>query len=36
MVWVARTGHEEGWRVGGGALSQDCPGEELEEGLASS
>jgi hypothetical protein len=36
MVWVSRPGHDEGWRVGGGALWQDCPGEELEEGLASS
>ena len=34
MIWVARSGHEEGWRVGGGALRQCCPGEELEEGLA--
>jgi hypothetical protein len=36
MVWVARPGNEKGWRVGGGALRQECPGEELEEGLASS
>ena len=34
MFWVARSGHEEGWRVGGVALRQGCPGEELEEGLA--
>ena len=36
MVWVSRSGHEEGWRAGGGALRQGCPGEELEEGLAPS
>ena len=36
MVWVSRSGHEEGWRVGGRALSQGCPGEQLEEGLGTS
>ena len=36
MVWVSRSGHEEGWRAGGGALRQGCPGEESEEGLAPS
>jgi hypothetical protein len=36
MIWVSRSGPEEGWRVGGRALRQGCPGEELEEGLASS
>ena len=36
MIWVSRSGHEEGWRAGGGALRQGCPGEELEEGLAPS
>ena len=36
MVWVARSGREEGWRVGGGALSQDCPEERFEEVLAPS
>ena len=30
MVWVSRSGQEEGWRVGGRALSQGCPGEQLE------
>jgi hypothetical protein len=34
MVWVSRSGHQESWRIGGGALRQDCSGEELEEGLA--
>jgi hypothetical protein len=34
MVWVSRPGHEEGWRVGGGALRQGCPGKKLEEVLA--
>ena len=24
-VWVTRSGQDEGWRVGGRALSQDCP-----------
>ena len=33
MVWVARSGHKEGWRVGGVALRQCCPEEELEEDL---
>ena len=36
MVWVSWSGHEEGWLVGGGALGQYCPREELEEGLAPS
>lgn len=33
MVWLARPGNEEGWRVGGEALRQDCPGEEGEGGI---
>ena len=33
MVWVSRSGYKGGWRVGGGALRQGCPGEESEEGL---
>jgi hypothetical protein len=32
MVWVARSGQEEGWRVGGRALRQGCPEEQLEVG----
>lgn len=36
MVWVTRSGQEEDWRVGGRALSQGCPEEKLEEGLAPS
>ena len=36
MVWVSRSGDEEGWRVGGRALRQGCPEEESEEGLAPS
>ena len=36
MAWVSRSGDEEGWRVGGRALSQGCPGEQLEGGLATS
>ena len=36
MVWVARPGHQEGWRVGGKALRQGCPEEELKEDLATS
>ena len=36
MVWVSRSCHQEGWRVGGGALRQGCPEEELEEDLATS
>ena len=31
--WVTRPGGEERWRVGGGALRQDCPGEEWDEGI---
>ena len=34
MAWVSRSGDEEGWRVGGRALNQGCPGEQLEGGLA--
>jgi hypothetical protein len=33
---VSRVGQEEGWRVGGGALWQDCPEKCVEEGLAPS
>jgi hypothetical protein len=33
LVWASRSGHREGWRVGGRALRQGCPGEESEEGL---
>ena len=36
MVWVSRSGFEEGWRVGGVALRDYCPGRASEEGLASS
>ena len=36
MVWVARSGHEEGWRVGGRALSQGCPREGFEASLNTS
>ena len=36
MVWVSRSGIEEGWRVGGGALRHYCPEEASEEGLAPS
>ena len=36
MAWVSRVGQEEGWRVGGGALWQDCPEKGVEEGLAPS
>lgn len=33
MVWVARPGNEERWRVGGEALRHYCPGKEREEGI---
>ena len=36
MAWVSRVGQEEGWRVGGGALWQDCREKGVEEGLAPS
>lgn len=36
MVWVSRSGNQEGWRVGGGALRLGCPEEELEEDLTTS
>ena len=35
-VWVSRSGHQEGWRVGGGALRLGCPEEEVAEYLATS
>ena len=31
--WVSRSGDEEGWRVGGRALSRGCPGEQLSASL---
>jgi hypothetical protein len=36
MFWVSRAGQEEGWRVGGRALRQDCPKEGVEEGFTPS
>ncbi len=34
MVWVTRSGNEERWRVGGGALSRYCSsGEGREENI---
>ena len=36
MVWVSWSGQEEGWRVGGRALSQVCPGKQLEVELSTS
>ncbi len=36
MVWVSRHNHEEGWRVGGRALRQDCPEKGVEGGLVPS